>query len=100
MSHEVLYRKYRPKGFSEVVGQEHVVRPIMNAVRMGKVAHAYLFSGPRGVGKTTIARLIAKAINCVGVEKPCNKCEPCIAFNAGRSFDLVEIDAASNRGID
>lgn len=100
MSQQVLYRKYRPKSFEEVVGQEHVVRPIQNAVRLGKLAHAYLFSGPRGVGKTTIARLIAKAANCTGKNKPCNTCEPCVAFNDGRSLDLIEIDAASNRGID
>ncbi|MFY9462042.1 MAG: DNA polymerase III subunit gamma/tau [Candidatus Sungiibacteriota bacterium] len=101
MSHQVLYRKYRPKDFSEIVGQEHVVRPITNAIKLGKIAHAYLFSGPRGVGKTTIARLVAKAANCQDSSaKPCNKCEPCLAFNDGRSLDLIEIDAASNRGID
>ncbi|MDO8561166.1 MAG: DNA polymerase III subunit gamma/tau [bacterium] len=98
---QVLYRKYRPKDFSEVIGQEHVVRPITNAIKLGKVAHAYLFSGPRGVGKTTIARLIAKAANCQGASaKPCNKCAPCVSFNEGKVLDLIEIDAASNRGID
>lgn len=100
MSEQVLYRKYRPKDFSEVVGQEHVVRPITNSIRMGKIAHAYLFSGPRGVGKTTIARLIAKAANCTGKSRPCNSCEPCTAFNNGASFDVIEIDAASNTGVD
>lgn len=99
-AHQVLYRKYRPKDFSEVVGQEHVVRPITNAIRMGRVAHAYLFSGPRGVGKTTIARLIAKSVNCAGKEKPCNACASCVGFNEGRALDVIEIDAASNRGID
>jgi DNA polymerase-3 subunit gamma/tau len=77
-----------------------VVRPITNAIRLGKIAHAYLFSGPRGVGKTTIARLIAKAANCTGKDKPDNACDSCLAFNEGRSLDLIEIDAASNRGID
>lgn len=100
MSELVLYRKYRPKSFDEVVGQEHVVGAITNAIKMGRVAHAYLFSGPRGVGKTTVARLIAKALNCEGKEKPCNSCRFCTDFNAGRALDLIEIDAASNRGID
>lgn len=100
MSEQVLYRKYRPKSFDEVVGQEHVIGALMNAVKMNRVAHAYLFSGPRGVGKTTSARLLAKALNCTGTEKPCNKCRSCQDFNEGRSMNLIEIDAASNRGID
>ncbi len=100
MVHQVLYRKYRPKTFEEVVGQERVVRAVTNAIKMGKVAHAYLFSGPRGVGKTTIARLIAKSLNCEGTTKPCNICAFCVEFNSGSSFNLIEIDAASNRGID
>lgn len=101
MSELVLYRKYRPKAFGEVVGQEHVVTAIKNALKMGRVAHAYLFSGPRGVGKTTIARLIAKAVNCTGSgDRPCNICDACKRFNEGRAMDLIEIDAASNRGID
>lgn len=100
MSEQVLYRKYRPKSFDEVVGQEHVIGALMNAVKMNRVAHAYLFSGPRGVGKTTSARLLAKALNCTGKEKPCNKCQSCTDFNQGRSMNLIEIDAASNRGID
>ncbi len=101
MSEQVLYRKYRPQHFDEVVGQEHVVAAIRNALNVGKVAHAYLFSGPRGVGKTTIARLLAKSLNCLksgGI--PCNACEHCEDFNKGRAIDLIEIDAASNRGID
>ena len=98
--HLVLYRKYRPKSFDEVVGQNHVVSAVQNAIRQGKAAHAYLFSGPRGVGKTTVARLIAKALNCEGKEKPCNSCASCEAFSEGRAVDLIEIDAASNRGID
>lgn len=100
MSELVLYRKHRPKSFGEVVGQEHVVGALVNAIQMGRVAHAYLFSGPRGVGKTTIARLVAKALNCEGKEKPCNTCNLCVQFNQGRAVDLIEIDAASNRGID
>ncbi len=105
MSEQVLYRKYRPRDFSEVAGQEQVTGAIKNAFRLKRVAHAYLFSGPRGVGKTTMARLIAKSLNCAAHaggegEAPCNACASCIAFNDGRSADVIEIDAASNRGID
>jgi len=96
----VLYRKHRPRDFSEVVAQDHLVTAITNSLRQGKIAHAYLFSGPRGVGKTSIARLIAKSLNCNSKEKPCNNCPFCLSFNEGRSVDLIEIDAASNRGID
>lgn len=100
----VLYRKYRPKTFSEVVGQEHVVKTLTNAISKGMVSHAYLFHGPRGSGKTTIARLLAKAVNCERRKEkeyePCNKCLSCQEINEGRSLDLIEIDAASNRGID
>ena len=100
MSELVLYRKYRPRNFDEIVGQEHVVEAVRGALEQGRVAHAYLFSGPRGVGKTTMARLIAKSLNCEGKDKPCNVCGPCKDFNGGRSMDLIEIDAASARGID
>ena len=105
MPHQVLYRKYRPKDFSEVVGQEYTIKAITNALKSGRIAHAYLFAGPRGIGKTTIARLIAKAVNCTGAsngdnQKPCNACENCIAIGENRFMDLIEIDAASNRGID
>lgn len=100
MANLVLYRKYRPRHFDEVTGQEHVVGALQNALKLGRVAHAYLFSGPRGVGKTTIARLLAKSLNCTGKDKPCNTCELCEDFNANRAIDLIEIDAASNRGID
>lgn len=99
----MLYRKYRPQTFSEVVGQQHVVQTLQGALASGRVGHAYLFAGPRGTGKTTIARLLAKALNCEHPEKdgnPDNRCSACIAINNGSSLDLIEIDAASNRGID
>lgn len=98
----VLYRKYRPKTFSEVIGQEHIVKTLTNAIQEGIFSHAYLFYGPRGSGKTTIARLLAKAINCENRKgyEPCNKCSACQEINEGRAIDLIEIDAASNRGID
>ncbi len=103
MSNLVLYRKYRPKTFSEIVGQEHVVQTLINAILSGMVSHAYLFSGPRGSGKTTLARLLAKAVNCQNRQEnafePCNKCSSCVEINEGRAIDLIEIDAASNRGI-
>lgn len=103
MSDLVLYRKYRPQTFGEVVGQEHVVRILKNSLVENKLAHAYLLAGPRGSGKTTIARLLAKAANCAGrgaSAEPCNRCASCEDVSLGRSLDLVEIDAASNRGID
>lgn len=100
MSHQVLYRKYRPKSFDEVIGQDHVVGVLIAALEQEKVSHGYLFAGPRGVGKTTVARLIAKAMNCEGKTRPCNTCSFCNEFNEGRSLNIIEIDAASNRGID
>lgn len=103
MNDLVLYRKYRPQTFGEVVGQEHVVRTLKNSLVENKLAHAYLLAGPRGSGKTTVARLLAKAANCVGrgqSPEPCNNCSSCEDVNSGRSLDLIEIDAASNRGID
>lgn len=102
MSNLVLYRKYRPKSFSEVIGQEHVVQTLTNAIKDDMVSHAYLFAGPRGSGKTTLARLLAKAVNCENRKgsEPCNKCSSCLEINQGKAIDLIEIDAASNRGID
>jgi len=100
----VLYRKYRPKTFAEITGQEHVVQTLTNALSSHMVSHAYLFCGPRGTGKTTIARLLAKAVNCEnrkeGTAEPCNQCSSCNEINESRAIDLIEIDAASNRGVD
>ena len=120
----MLYRKYRPQTFAQVVGQEHVVKTLKGALSTGRIGHAYLFTGPRGTGKTTLARIFAKALNCEIFPKlrgnllelpsgkkvstdlssynpePCNRCHSCISANEGRSMDLIEIDAASNRGID
>lgn len=95
-----LYRTYRPQLFSDVIGQEHVTNTLLSALREGKLSHAYLFCGPRGVGKTTVARLLAKALDCTAKDKPCGKCQNCLDIASGRFIDLVEIDAASNRGID
>jgi len=98
----VFYRKWRPQTLAEVVGQEPVTRTLRNAIATGRVAHAYLFHGPRGTGKTSTGRILAKAVNCLDNQtgEPCNRCEICQAFNEGRALDLIEIDAASNRGID
>lgn len=102
MSYLVIARKWRPKLFSEIVGQEHVTRTLLNAVSSGRIAHAYLFSGPRGVGKTTAARILAKSVNCTApVEaNPCNECENCKGITNGSSVDCIEIDGASNTGVD
>ena len=100
----VLYRKYRPQTFAEFIGQEHIVRTLTNAISGEMISHAYLFAGPRGSGKTTLARLLSKAVNCQNRKKgefePCNKCSSCSEIMEGRSMDLMEIDAASHRGID
>jgi DNA polymerase III subunit gamma/tau len=102
MSYQVIARKWRPATFAEVVGQQHVTRTLQNAIREGRAAHAYIFSGARGVGKTTTARILAKALNCVHgpTPEPCNQCDVCCEIAAGNSLDVLEIDAASNRGID
>jgi DNA polymerase-3 subunit gamma/tau len=105
MAFQSLYRKHRPQTFGELVGQEAVSTALRNAVREGRVGHAYLFSGPRGTGKTTTARLLAKALNCTGDRsavppgEPCNSCPSCVEITAGTSMDVVELDAASNRGV-
>jgi DNA polymerase-3 subunit gamma/tau len=102
MTYLVLARKYRPQRFGEMSGQEHVVRTLSNALRTGQLAHAFLFTGPRGVGKTTTARLVAKALNCEKgpTAEPCGACAPCVEIAEGRAVDVVEIDAASNNGVD
>ncbi len=102
MTQLVLARKYRPKVFSALVGQPHVVKAITNALQTQRLHHAYLFTGTRGVGKTTISRILAKSLNCeVGVtDQPCGVCEACVAIDAGRFPDYIELDAASNRGVD
>ncbi len=104
MSYQVLARKYRPQKFSEVIGQEHVTRTLKNALEQGRTAHGYIFSGHRGIGKTTVARILAMALNCRSSDKPvaepCGVCESCTEIRAGNSVDVIEIDAATNRGID
>jgi DNA polymerase III subunit gamma/tau len=102
MSEMVLYRKYRPQNFSEVVGQDHITNILKNAIATNKIAHAYLFCGPKGSGKTTVARLLAKAINCEdkSSSEPCNKCSSCKDVIDNRAMDILEVDAASHRGID
>lgn len=100
MSYKALYRTYRPQTFEDVAGQEHVTKTLQNAIKENRIAHAYLFAGPRGTGKTTIAKLLAKAINCTGDHVPCNQCENCQAITAGSHPDVIEIDAASNNGVD
>ncbi len=102
MTSQVYYRKWRPSSFNELAGQEHVSTTLRQSVRMGRIAHSYLFCGPRGCGKTTTARIIAKAANCLDLQDgdPCNACTVCQAINEGRFMDIIELDAASNRGID
>ncbi len=103
MASRVLYRKWRPQVLADVVGQEPVTRTLLNALSSNNVSHAYLFCGPRGTGKTSTGRILAKAVNCLttqGRAEPCNTCAMCQAITEGRALDVIEIDAASNRGID
>jgi DNA polymerase III subunit gamma/tau len=107
MSYQVLARKYRPKSFDSLVGQEHVVRALTHALEQKRLHHAYLFTGTRGVGKTTLSRILAKSLNCQGLDgnggitaTPCGQCDACVAIDAGRFVDYIEMDAASNRGVD
>ncbi|MDO8440388.1 MAG: DNA polymerase III subunit gamma/tau, partial [Polaromonas sp.] len=107
MSYLVLARKYRPRNFSEMVGQSHVVQALSNALGTQRLHHAYLFTGTRGVGKTTISRILAKSLNCLGADgqggitaTPCGACQACTDIDSGRFVDYTELDAASNRGVD
>jgi len=102
MASNTLYRKYRPKNFSEVIGQTHIVRTLGNSIKNSRIGHAYLFTGPRGTGKTSIARIFAKAVNCEDMNGviSCEKCAACKEINDGRALDIIEIDAASNTGVD
>ena len=101
MAYKALYRTYRPQTFEEVAGQKHIVKTLRNALATNKIAHAYLFCGPRGTGKTTMAKLFAKALNCQeGVGHICNKCSDCVEITNGSHPDVIEIDAASNNGVE
>src|SRR3981189_611704 len=108
MSYQVLARKYRPQKFSDVIGQEHVTRTLQNAIAQERIAHGYIFSGHRGIGKTTVARILAMSLNCRSssnsdnkpVVEPCGICDSCTEIRAGNAVDVIEIDAATNRGID
>ena len=100
--YQVLYRKYRPRVFADVYGQDHVTSTLKNEIKEGRISHAYLFTGSRGTGKTTCAKILAKAVNCPNAVdgEPCNACEICKGLDSGTIYDVVEIDAASNNGVD
>jgi len=102
MEYQVLSRKYRPQKFDQIVGQGHIVHTLINSISSNRIAHGYLLSGLRGSGKTTIARVFSKTLNCSdeSVDKPCNKCQNCVEITESRSLDVFELDGASNRGID
>ena len=99
--YQVIARKYRPQGFDELIGQEHVHKTLSNAIASNRIAHGYIFSGQRGTGKTTVARILARCLNCIHgpTATPCGVCSSCVEITAGNSVDVIEIDAASNRGI-
>ena len=102
MAYQALYRKYRPKNFDDFIDQDNVKRILINSIKNGKISHAYLFAGPRGIGKTSMAKIFAKAVNCLDFDKHddvCDKCENCLECN-DNSIDIIEIDAASNNGVD
>src|SRR5262245_38435740 len=102
MASQALYRRYRSQTFDELIGQEHIVQTLRNALAEGRIAHAYLFTGPRGVGKTTVARLLAKAVNCAAAQelRPCGECESCVAIAEGHAVDVIEMDAASHTSVE
>ncbi|MFN7471152.1 MAG: DNA polymerase III subunit gamma/tau, partial [Roseiflexaceae bacterium] len=102
MATQALYRRYRSQTFDELVGQEHIVRTLRNAIVDGRIGHAYIFTGPRGVGKTTVARLLAKAVNCLAepTERPCGSCSMCVSIADGSAVDVIEMDAASHTSVD